>query len=313
MVLQARVPAGIPTGGRFAAHDRDADTVTLDAPAEPITATTIVDPGAALRIAAEHARSHARRYLFSAEDRDDIAQTAILSVLTSRNNRRVTGLTPGLITNAVSHAVSATIMDRTHVTRHEDARAMTKFNERLEALTQQLGREPTRAEQRHIAESIRAGWKDPRHRPRIDFHSQPEIDDIDQHRGEVESIPSPAEPERDERDELADLVESGAVDKELARRRLWNTVARAEGLPLVGRTSPAEAKGLRRKVVAAGGVSDMARRLLAGELPPADVLRLMAPFHIDSADDARAIAEHLVARDKLAQRLWDSALDAATA
>lgn len=311
MVKQARVPAGIPTGGRFASHDRSADTVTLAAPAEP-TATTIIDPRTALRIAAEHAKKHSRRYLFSADDRDDIAQTAILSVLTSRGNQRVTGLTPGLITNAVHHATAATIMTRTHISRHEDARAMTKFNEQLEALTQQLGREPTRAEQRHIAEQIRASWKDPRHRPRIDFHTQPEIDDIDKHRSEIESIPSPAEPERDERDDLADLVESGAVDRELARKRLWNTVAKAEGLPLVGRVDPANAPAARRKVIAGGGAAVMARRLLEGDLSGSDIVRLMAPFDVRAPDDARAIAEHLVARGRLAQRLWDSALDTAS-
>lgn len=307
MAKQARQPAGIPVGGRFAPHERDADTVTLAAP----TATTVIDPRQALRIAAEHVGAHAKRYLFTSDDRDDIAQSAVLSVLTSRGNHRVTGLTPGLITNAVKHAAAAAIHERTHITRHEDARAMTQYNTRLDALTQQLGREPSRAERRVIAEQIRAGWKDPRHKPRVNFHEQPHVVAYDTHRSEAESIPSPAAPDRTELDDLADRVESGELDTAIARRRLWNTLAKAEALPLVGAVTAEHATHVRRKVLAGGGVAQMAQRMLAGNLDPADIVRLMAPFHIDSPDDARSVAEHLVARDRVAQRLWDAALDAA--
>lgn len=311
MTAQRRVSAGVPTGGQFASRDRDADTVTL----AHATATSTLSPADALRAARLQARNHAGRLVISTFDREDIAQDALLSVITSRANERVHGLSPGLITNAVRHAVAAAVMQRTATLRHEDAKAMKQFRHQEEQLAQSLGREPGVRELDDLADRIRDTWPNPRHKPRAHFHRPPNVVPYaGAVRTEANSIATPPDVEPTELDEFADRVESGAIAVAEAKRRLWDAVARAEALPFTRRQirSAASVRTLRRKLLAGGGAAKIAADyVLNGQLTE-QTMQLLEPFDVAPADRDRiaALTSHLASRGRIAQRLWDAALDA---
>lgn len=310
MTAQRRVSAGVPTGGQFARHDRDADTVTL----ANATATSTLTPADALRAAQLQARIHGGRLVISALDREDIAQDALVSVITSRANDRVHGLSPGLITNAVRHAVAAAVMQRTATLRHEDAKAMKLYRHQEELLTQSLGREPDGGELDSLAAHIRDTWPNPRHKPRVGFHRPPKVVPYaGAIRTEANSIAVPPEAETSELDDFADRVESGAISVAEAKRRLWDAVARAEALPFTRqqRRSATETRTLRRKLLAGGGAAKVAADyVITGQLTE-QTMRLLEPFDVAPAERERiaALAGHLASRGSIAQRLWDAALE----
>ena len=102
-----------------------------------------------------------------------------------------------------------------------------------------------------------------------------------------------------------------------AKRRLWNAVAKAEALPLVTRSThtPTEVRTLRRKLLAGGGAAQIAADYVRTGVLTEQTMQLLEPFDVQPAETARiaSLADHLACRGRIAQRLWDAALDASTA
>lgn len=314
--IQLRVTAGMPTGGQWTSRDREADTVTLIAPeprASP-TPSTLLGAAEALRIASAYAEEVAS--YMSIDDRDDVAQDALVCVLSSRRNDRFSGLTSALLRKAVSQVVISAIMSRTRTLRHQDAEAVKFFNEQLVTLAEELGRVPTRAEEDELAEVMRASCADSRNQPPARFHDRVRMESLDgEARGEVVRLRADDSDRAGTGvDALSDGIEEGFVSVGAARLRLWDTLAADEALPVTARGSmdPEKSVGLRRTVMAAGGVIEIASRYLRSGLIDSEMLQVMQPFSPHGDNDASVVARFLVSRGRVAQRLWDCALEAAS-
>ncbi|RZT66497.1 hypothetical protein EV140_0037 [Microcella alkaliphila] len=172
-------------------------------------------------------------------------------------------------------------------------------------------------ERNELALQIRDNWPDPRHRPhnayqaRVIQEARHQSRDAHLETGGVD----PAELIDDGEDlrHLIEMVEDGSVTKEVVRLRLWNAVARQEGVPLINRRLPAGTDATKniRAVSAAGGPLAIARRfVLTEELTP-EVEALLYPFHIRLSRDALDIARLLVSRGSAGEVLWQAATFAA--
>lgn len=317
MITQVRVGAGVPAGGQYASHDRAEASIALAEP-EPANARTPLDPKVAMRFAHQVAAGKAARFMiYDNETLDDITQNAVLSVLGSMSRDRVNGLTGGLIANAVHHAISAAISERTGVHRPEDVKALRLLEAQVEAFTHEHGREPSAHERDELAQRIRDAWPDPRHRPLRGYQARVIHEVLAQSR-DAQNLAGGVDPaeEHDGSEALRELEEelnTGYISKDLARLRLWNAIAKAEGLPLINRRLPpgTNASKCIRAVTAAGGPLAVAKQYVSnGEITP-QVEALLYPFDIRSRDDAIDIARLLVSRGNAALMLWKAATNAA--
>ncbi|RZT66496.1 hypothetical protein EV140_0036 [Microcella alkaliphila] len=97
-----------------------------------------MDPEAALRFAEQLVASKTARFRMSDESiRDDIAQDAVLSALTSVSNNRAEGLTEGLIASAVRRAMSAAISEQGGARWPEGVKALRMLDEQVEAFARE--------------------------------------------------------------------------------------------------------------------------------------------------------------------------------
>lgn len=286
--------------------------------AEQVIAHTLLDSEVALRFAERLVAGQADGlHLYRESTREDITQDAVLSALTSVSNNRADGLTEGLIANAVSHAMSAAFSEETGVRRTEGVNALRMLDERVEVFVHEQGREPTMRERNELARQIRDNWPDPRHRPlngyqaRVIQGPRHQTRDARLETGGVD----PAEVIDDGEDlrHLLDMVEEGSLTKEVARLRLWNAVARQEGVPLINRRLPAATNAAQniRAVSAAGGPLAIAQRFIQTEELTPEVEALLYPFDIRLSRDALDIARLLVSRGSAGGVLWQAATFAA--
>lgn len=315
-----RVATGVPTGGEFASRDRAEASIGLTEPT-PVTARTPLEPHAALRFAEQVIAGKATRYrIYDNSVRDDIAQTALLSVLTSLNNKRVDGLTGGLIANAVNHAMAAAVAERTGVKRPEDIKALKMLDARIEQLTQELGREPTHQERDEIARQIREKWEDPRHRPLKGYQSRVQLEDVDESDDALQVTATDNSETDGDDDDSYDLrqldaeLDAGAISKEDATLRLWCAVARTEGLPPVQRRIDRSIVARNSRAIRrAGGAHIIAEHYLATGIRTKELEGILHLFDIRNDNDVDNIAELLASRGPAAEHLWKSAALAATA
>lgn len=272
-----------------------------------------------MRFAQNVAAGKAARFrIYDSSSYDDIAQDALLSVLTSLSRDSVDGLTGGLIANAVAHAMTTAISERTGVHRPENVKALKMLEAQVEAFTHEHGREPSSRERNELARQIRENWPDPRHRPLVGYQARVIHEVLQQSRDalQVRGGVDPAD-EHDGAGHLKQLdedVAAGLVTKELARMRLWNAVAKAEGLPLVSRQLPAGTTVMKcvRAVTAGGGAFVVAKGYMETEVRTPHVDALLALFDIRCRQDAIDIARMLVSRGGVAELLWKSATMAAS-
>lgn len=310
---QPRVAAGVPTGGEFTDHDRAEDSVSLAAP-ERITARTPLDPKAALQFAEQVIAGKATRFrIYDQSTRDDIAQDSVLSVLTTMSNGRADGLTGGLLANAVKHAMTTAISERTGVHRNEDVRALRMLDAQIEAFTHEQGREPTSRERNELARQIRDSWPDPRHRPLKGYQARV-IQEVIHQSLDAQQLAGGVDP-ADECDDayalrqLDDDVAFGRVSKDQAMLRLWNVVAKEEGAAVARRRLPpgTNVRKYKRTITAAGGPLEIARRyVLTGEYTP-EVEAMLYPFDVLDRRQALDVARLLASRGSAAVLLWKSA------
>ena len=320
MDAKTRVPRGVSTGGQFVERERDEATISLSpmssgAPSAPRKSTDVITPRDAIALAARFAAAQAGKYLITGRaDLEDIAQSALLSVWNSAHRGKVDGLTGGLISNAVGHAVTRAVMERTGVTRHEDGQARTKLRKQLDDFVHANSREPTETEVDRMAEKIRDTWSDPRHKPRVGFHqgAAPQSLEDPETAKEAAVIPAPVEPERDSIEDLANQMDFGLADKKRARLRLWNAIARTEGLPPVKRTGKHRtARVMRKAIDAVGGLDYVVQQYRrTGQLTPT-AEAMFEPFDVFDEHSRRLVADYFASRRPLAEKLWEAAADSA--
>jgi hypothetical protein len=315
-----RQPAGIRTGGQFAARSRDESSLELvgtDSDERP-TPSIFLNPLLAATVALQLARKATVSGKVGSCSEGDIAQDALLSLLVSMHNDTIPGLTSGLIAVAVRNSVAAA-RGRQNGTRHEDRAGRREFAIELLTEEESLGRELDSTEIDELAARVRDTWPNSTHRPRLGFHqpmrqtvslSEPGVSI------EAGNIIS-AEPARDEyqRPEfLLDLLQDGAISRTAAQRLAWNSLAAEWDVPEAthGSVSGTASRRARRFVTAhPGGVSEIARRyLIDGIITPA-ANALFSPFTEPTGGTSplsrKVICDALTTNRRTADRMWLSA------
>lgn len=170
------------TAGSFTTYAHDVADVELGVETD-VSSEEYGDLGAGVGMAldetaAYHARlesiASARHYMRSYNlaqrqgsvvDEEDIAQEILIMRLKAEREGKQVGKGYGhrSARSVVSKAASS-------VKRYEDRAGMAQYKERCEALEEALGRTLTNVEQDRIADEIREGWHDQRHRPTEGFH-----------------------------------------------------------------------------------------------------------------------------------------------
>jgi DNA-directed RNA polymerase specialized sigma24 family protein len=262
----------------------------------------------ALIVAQYHARlvTHAGNW----QDVEDVAQDAIVSVLT---NSRKPAMTPGLLATTARTA-------RAHQTyalaglRHEDVAGRNDLNAAVEAAEMFEHRIVSAAERAEMAAMTRDTWKDVRHKPRIGFEQRFRNVPLEDSFDDAEAIPS-AEPVEAERHTaghaLVDAVESGKLSRDKAYLHVWDAFAAEAALPVCARASldSASAAGAKRAV---GEPAGTAKAIVAGVAAPHARAAFFAPFG-DLDDRQRAnLVTAIAERPDYGGKLWQAALDAAT-
>lgn len=313
----ARVPAGIPIGGQFAAQRREESSVSLES--EPIHATTPLNGRQALAVAklqATQLGSGVSRFGYTT---NDLAQDALTSVLSSVKRGTAPAVTAGLLTKAVREAFSNASSGHAGI-RHEDAAARRLLDSRITDQEQEHGRSLTSAEVDQLAGHIRDTWKDPRHKPAVGFHHRHQVTSLSEPdvAAEMETLPADAPTPDHARDggsatQLADSLEDGAVTARDARRRLWNAMAASWGVPQVstGSLSRNTARGARQLIAAHGGAQRAADDYLDGVCNDDAAQALFRPWPEATPRERYAIAQKLHEHRTIAGDLWAAATDAA--
>ncbi|WP_439564934.1 hypothetical protein [Microcella sp.] len=113
-------------------------------------------------------------------------------------------------------------------------------------------------------------------------------------------------------DDLADHVDAKKIGTRRERVRLWNSVAKNEGLSFTTSAGlPHSASFMREEIAAAGGVVHLSDQYYySGVLTESSRLMFEA-FDIVHDGDARDIADFFVRNADNAETLWNAALEAA--
>ena len=304
-----RKPRGIPVGGQFAAHNRDDAAVGLTAPRR-INAATELTGAEALRIARMQAGNAGSWRGGTVVETDDIAQDAIVSVLITVRNAGGFGLNPGVLTAAARSAISRSFQDTVQL-HHDDLKALRLFDTQRESVEQFQGRHLTDDELDGLAADIREDWPNPRHRPTVGFNRRrvttASVDEDPSLLADVADQSNEMAP-TSAGDDLADALDDGRVTKAEARLRLWNALADSNDIPLVARSSMTEReiKAVKQAMKDSGGVEALVQAHLAGNT--SENSALFAPFGLTTTRARDRIAEFLLERPAVADRLWASAL-----
>ena len=302
---QLRRGRGIPEGGEFASHLRTEDDVELQTMGEATTSRTLLSDSEALLFSRRAVKYWGWKNGAYLSDRDDIAQDAIVSVLSSRSNGAVVGLTPGLISSAAGHAAAKSINTK-RVMRAEEARADALLRGQIVDIERAQRRHLSNREIDNMAKIIRDTWPDQRHRPTEGFHRPVERVSFDSDEGQEISeflAATDSEPATAAR-ELADSVDAGEIDKSTARRRAWNAMSVDSGIPQAAPIADAKSARLaQRNVRDAGGALAVAGAWNDG-VRNAGTDALFAPFLVSDDESRKAVVDHLLSRPQVADRLW---------
>ncbi|WP_375000155.1 hypothetical protein [Aeromicrobium sp. CTD01-1L150] len=200
-----------------------------------------------------------------------------------------------------------------------DRRARAMFRDRIAGFEQEHHRHPTRLERSDIADDIRAGWHDPRHRPSVGFEDETRqvwFEDYDRPAEASAARQAPAAGETVNHgiegalDQLEDS-DGSCQGKFTARREAWDTLATATGAPPARPRSMRvhHATAARKQIKAAGGAARVAADWDAGR-DDATTEALFAPFGGSELDGTgrERVVELLTRHQAYAEELWAAAV-----
>lgn len=349
-IRQARVPAGVPTGGRFAVTasaeseidltdntpevlDRLTDQY-LDTYEEPGTAAERDAVQQTLDMAYESARhweyrKGVRNRSGGLVDEDDIAQEAMLAVLEREANGHVIH-----DPKAYMHTYSWGIAQQAGNlgVRQENRKALRMFNEECDRREAARGEPLTSAEKDQVAVEIRDNWHDQKRKPSVDFRRYAGRMEVSMDAQESQDaanylLPNsvmgqPGEENQFEvrpgsyTDRALDAVDGINGDRRLAKRMLWNVLAENSdhGTPLVqvGTLSQRKVTAVRAAMAKqAGGVLGAADAWESGQSDESTEA-LFAPWGTGaSVAEQQAVVDQMRRYPDRAEALWTSALQLA--
>lgn len=295
---QSRVPAGVPTGGQFAADRKtESSTATLlpDAPAPapkqgtPLTAEHLPLVDRAIAKSMSRYRM-SRNDLVHGRTPEDIQQDAYIEVLNHINKRTVTRDPRGYIHTIVANQFEQAF--RGNMTRSA-RKANSIYAAREMVQVQKLGRELSVSEKQQLEQDIYDSWEGPvKNRPPRNFRHQyltSATDSLDQSTTGADGTESTYDPAAKyglteasaEDDSLAeshderidDLLEDRAVayEQEQRVRAVDLLLDRAGAPPVPEGAMPKSAREKHRRALAAhpGGLGQAIRDYNNGEDSPA--------------------------------------------
>ena len=324
------MPAGVPTGGRFAASRRtDPGTDLLDA----------TDAGSERELFGRFSASARHWGNRLGVDVEDLLQdTAVEFYATLARQRTAVDPRPGLNGREVTvraaagsgmanpggwiHRIAYTIAARrvAGTDRSADLAALREVRARREDAENRLGRGLSAAEADRLADEIRLA-RPPRRRPAPGFHRRVRTVSTDVLEQDWDL---PAEPEPAGGGEFAAHT-SGAVAENLlagrgrsgraaAQRLAWDVVAEVTGAPVVvPEVLDAEvARQAARRVQDAGGAPAVAWRAVRDGMSGQDVEALCVPFGRLDEDERAAVVRTVRRSGGYGDEVWAAALRAAT-
>jgi hypothetical protein len=252
-----------------------------------------------------------RRRGLSAADIEDATSEALLSL--NDYVRKGSSVGRGLIQ---IRAVTVTSQFVDGPLRHESKKGIKVLSERVDSRESKIGRLLTDREIDTMAEAVRESWPDARHRPVAAFHREAEqrtgipaehADLVEmENRGQV--VPGV---EDSPRSWLRASLEE-ALDQTKGSGQQYEKYARGANLPLpIPRTiQPREADAIVGDYM--GEITQLADGFIYGENTDRENQALFAPFGELSYSERSDIAEAFAAQPDYADRLWVSAVVAAT-
>lgn len=326
---QTRVPAGVPTGGRFAHTDRpEADielgTIPPQRGVATIDADRISDPLTRALVQIDRSVEHWQRGIGG--DVDDL-RLAALDDLSRGGSEQLAAMSPGAIHTAVRNII---LKRRFGYTSGPDFEAWRKFDDLRRDEENGRGRSLTDSEQDDLAVRVRMSQA-PGRRGKIGFHrsgvpvavsiyGDDKGSDIANSLAADDPVILGGEDDPDRDTSYEEHV--SAMTREIGR---WQTYARYTGAPSAASRSISEGRAAdyRRLVRDAHGAREVAADYLNGRIiPGAEVEKaLFAPFGDMPEGQRRSLAAQLArlpraraagAQDP-AHMLWDDAVRVATA
>lgn len=303
LLRKGQVGQPTPNGGHFATKtNTDADVALTGH--EGLSDSDIFEQS--IKISGQFAR----RYKFTSEEAEDLAQDTMASVLLTRKRNPDRDVSVRLISTA-ARALASRQIDG--ATRHEDSSALVKLKQRQAQEEQQLGRHLTKREVDALATDIRQNWHDPRHRPTVGFQYEVRVESTETVFGGKDftdthpSLDPIQQAGNDATHELVDMVEDESLTKAQARLHAWNTLF-GEQVP---NAKPAQytQSMARRYVAAVPDAVDVATRYIEGTATPEETAALFAPFGELGTPGRFSVADTIASRAKHGHRLWRSALD----
>lgn len=315
-----RVPAGTPTGGRFAPTSRSESTVSL--------LEESIDAEAVLAQAQASGRFFAKKF---GVDADDITSETLLAFYTAAANRAGQ---PSLANpNGYLHSTAASMAVKavSGAKRSEVRQALSVWESEVRSTEQRLGRRLGEEERHAIAEKVRMAQPARRRAPE-GFERTPTIVSIDEDRqyarssggrhnlidrmadSDANSSPAGFRP-GSVGDRAEDALAEGGFEATMrARRMAWNALAEASGAPNVVEDSVTErhAKDFRRIIESAGGPMAVAERWEAGQASVEETRALFGAFGPLSDRERSQVVGVMRRSGAYAPDLWDSTIGAAT-
>ena len=315
---QTRVPAGVTSGGQFAADRRSASTVTLD-PTATVGAPDR-DDGEVRRVM-EQARSAARFASHrTGQDSDDLAGDAILAMVESNSRGRPwAAMTRGEINTIVPRIAYRKLSG---LNSGEDFEGYRRFRAEIARIEQSENRIVGDAEAERIADRVRMSMP-PKRRPKFGYH-RPSRDRTDVR---LDAQPTDLHPGVDV-DFLSAADDSDDVEQSAFAYRLaeieqirqqegrWAamTMLRPAPLPQPNLLSEQQATSLRRQVTRMGGARAVAMAWREGRASPHAAAAYFAAFgDIDDTEkDQVAETFMLAGTSENADRVFSEVVGTAT-
>lgn len=272
----------------------------------------------------ELARVQAAKRNFDTPTYDDIVQDTVVDLLTQHATGKgdMSRFLEGRFLNRATAAVTSWYLANGE--HHTTIRGRVQLRNKTEELQQQLGRSLTQRELNDLAEEIRLSFPAGR-RPRLGYHViqyDRSLDEVREGNGDGWSLHD-ALPAVEAEDvygtmptmaaaALESLEAEGGITLEQARGRAWNLIADSSGAPEVAAHSIKNPKPVLAAVRRAGGVAALVKAWDDDFITAEQAQALFAPFGAQHYESREAIVRLLARHPAHAQRLWESAVDAAT-
>ncbi len=321
----SRVPAGVPTGGRFAAS-RHADP-----------GTDLLDPAAERELFGRFSASARHWGNRLGVEVEDLLQDTAVEFYTSLARQRTAAATqPGLNGREVTvrsatrsrmanpggwiHRITYNIAARrvAGTDRSADLAALREFRARRDEVENRWGRGLSQAEADRLDDEIRLA-RPPRRRPAPGYHRRVRTVSTD---AMEQDWDVPAEPDPIDGGEFAahttgavaeSLLVRGSASRSVVRGLAWDVVADVTGAPVVvpDVLDPAVARRAQRRVRDAGGAAAVARAARDG-VSGQDVEALCVPFGRLDKEERAAVVRTVRRSGGYGDQVWAAALRAAT-